>query len=56
MIAQKTITVELALKLLNEGETGLLKGFKSTKDTKFDANLKLVNGRVEMDFNLSAGS
>jgi len=56
VIAQKTITVELALKLLNEGETGLLKGFKSTKDTEFDANLKLVNGRVEMDFNLSAGS
>ncbi|MCX7146240.1 MAG: topoisomerase C-terminal repeat-containing protein [Sulfuritalea sp.] len=56
VIAHKVITEELALKLLNEGETGLLKGFKSTKDTEFDANLKLVNGKVEMDFNLSAGS
>jgi DNA topoisomerase-3 len=56
VIAHKTITEALALKLLNEGETGLLKGFKSTKDTVFDANLKLVNGKVEMDFNLSAGS
>ena len=56
VIAHKAITEELALKLLTEGETGLLKGFKSTKDTEFDANLKLVNGKVEMDFNLSAGA
>ncbi|MEI6147112.1 MAG: DNA topoisomerase 3 [Methylococcales bacterium] len=54
VIAQKVITEELALKLLTTGETGLLKGFKSTKDSEFDANLKLINGRVEMDFSGSA--
>jgi len=49
-IAQKKITPAIAKKLLNKGETGVLKGFKSTKGTEFEVNLKLVNGKVEMDF------
>ena len=49
-IAQKKITTTLAKKLLKKGETGVLKGFKSTKGTEFDANLKLIEGKVEMDF------
>ncbi|MCX7107362.1 MAG: DNA topoisomerase 3 [Methylococcales bacterium] len=49
-IAQKNITTTLAKKLLKKGETGVLKGFKSTKGTEFDANLKLIEGKVEMDF------
>jgi DNA topoisomerase-3 len=49
-IAQQPITLVLAKKLLTNGETGVLTGFKSTKDTEFSANLKLVNGKVDMDF------
>ena len=40
----------MAKKLLKTGETGLLKSFKSTKGTDFEANLKLVDGKIEMDF------
>ena len=49
-IAHQKISVEMAKKLLNNGETGMLKGFKSSKGTEFAANLKLRNGRVVMDF------
>jgi DNA topoisomerase-3 len=49
-IAHKKITLSMAKKLLSKGETGVLTGFKSNKDTEFSANLKLVNGKVEMDF------
>ncbi len=49
-VAHKKITAAMAKKLLNEGETGLLKGFKSAKGTEFEANLRLVEGKVEMDF------
>lgn len=49
-IAQKKITVVMAKKLLKKGETGVLKGFKSNKGTAFSANLKLVEGKVVMDF------
>ncbi|MDD1616942.1 MAG: DNA topoisomerase III [Methylococcaceae bacterium NSP1-2] len=49
-IAQQQITIALAKKLLSSGETGVLTGFKSSKNTEFSANLKLVNGKVEMDF------
>jgi DNA topoisomerase III len=53
-IAQQQISRTLAKKLLTKGETGVLTGFKSTKDTEFAANLKLVNGKVEMDFETQA--
>jgi DNA topoisomerase III len=49
-IAHKKITPAMAKKLLSKGETGVLKGFKSTKGTDFEVNLKLVDGKVEMDF------
>lgn len=49
-VAQKKITPAMAKKLLSNGETGTLKGFKSTKGTEFEANLKLIEGKVEMDF------
>jgi DNA topoisomerase-3 len=52
-IAQHPITPDLAKKLLSDGETGIITGFKSTKETEFSANLKLVNGKVEMDFSVS---
>jgi DNA topoisomerase-3 len=40
----------MAKKLLSKGETGVLKGFKSTKGTEFEVNLKFIDGKVEMDF------
>ncbi|MFZ2404890.1 MAG: DNA topoisomerase 3 [Methylobacter sp.] len=49
-VAHKKITAAMARKLLSNGETGLLKGFKSGKGTEFEANLKLVEGKVEMEF------
>ncbi len=49
-VAQKKITTAMAKKLLSNGETGTLKGFKSAKGTEFEANLKLVEGKVELDF------
>jgi DNA topoisomerase-3 len=49
-VAHKKITPAMAKKLLSKGETGLLKGFKSGKGTEFEANLKLVSGKVEMVF------
>jgi len=49
-VAHKKITAAMAKKLLSKGETGMLKGFKSGKGTEFEANLKLVDGKVEMVF------
>jgi DNA topoisomerase III len=49
-IAHKKITRALAKKLITKGETGIVKGFKSAKGTDFEVNLKLVDGKVEMDF------
>ncbi len=49
-IAHKSITLNMAKKLLSKGETGVLKGFKSTNGKDFEVNLKLKNGKVEMDF------
>jgi DNA topoisomerase-3 len=49
-IAHKRITLAMAEELLKNGETGLLKGFKSAKGIAFEANLRLVDGKVEMNF------
>ncbi len=49
-VAHKKITIAMAKKLLDNGETGVLKGFKSAKGTEFEANLKLVDGKIELDF------
>lgn len=50
IIAGKKITQAMAKKLLSKGETEVLKGFKSSKGTEFEARLKLVDGKVMMDF------
>ena len=44
------ITLAMAKKLITKGETGILKGFKSKKGNDFEVNLKLIDGKVEMDF------
>jgi DNA topoisomerase-3 len=49
-IAHKKITPAMAKKLLTQGETGVLTGFKSGKGKEFSVNLKLINGQVRMDF------
>ncbi len=49
-IAGKDITLAMAKKLLNKGETGILKGFTSKAGKAFEVNLKLVSGKVVMDF------
>ncbi|MGJ0492694.1 DNA topoisomerase 3 [Methylobacter sp.] len=49
-IAHKKITAAMAKKMLDTGQTGVLKGFKSAKGAAFDANLKFVDGKVQMDF------
>ncbi len=49
-IAHKKITPTMAKKLLIKGETGLLTGFKSNKGVEFAVNLKLIDGKVELDF------
>jgi DNA topoisomerase-3 len=53
-IAHKKITAAMAKKLLATGQTGVLKGFKSAKGSAFDANLKFVDGKVQMDFSKPA--
>jgi DNA topoisomerase-3 len=49
-IAGKKIGVRIAKTLLTRGETSRLKGFKSKAGKSFDARLKLVDGKVELDF------
>lgn len=49
-IAHKNITRTMAKSLLTKGETAVLKGFKSAKGVDFSARLKLVAGKVEIDF------
>ncbi|MDO9104448.1 MAG: DNA topoisomerase 3 [Methylovulum sp.] len=52
-IAHKKISPATAKKLLSHGETGLLKGFKSAKGSEFSAKLKLVDGKVTLEFGAS---
>ncbi len=49
-IAGKRITTAMATKLLRDGQTSTLKGFKSKAGKRFEAKLKLNNGKVEFDF------
>ncbi|MGJ0431084.1 DNA topoisomerase 3 [Methylobacter sp.] len=53
-IAHKKITAAMAKKMITTGQTGVLKGFKSAKGAAFDANLKFVDGKVQMDFSKPA--
>lgn len=50
-IAGKKITDKQASDLLNNGKTGKIKGFTSKSGKKFDASLKLEDGKVVFDFN-----
>jgi DNA topoisomerase-3 len=49
-IAGKKISKAMARKLLTKGQTQLLKGFTSRANKKFDARLKLEDGRVKFEF------
>jgi DNA topoisomerase-3 len=49
-ISGKTISATNAKKLIKNGETSILKGFLSKAGKKFDAKLKLVDGKVQFDF------
>lgn len=49
-IAQKPITPEIAVQLLETGATELLGGFKSKAGKEFEARLKLVDGEVKFAF------
>ena len=49
-IAGKTLTALQVERLLTEGTTGLLKGFRSRKGVKFDATLRMQEGQVVFDF------
>jgi len=50
VICGKTLTENQVKMLLSKGETGILKGFKSKQGKPFQAQLVLVNGKVEMKF------
>jgi DNA topoisomerase-3 len=49
-VAGKKISRTQVKALLQKGRTGLIKGFKSKAGKKFDAVLKLSDGKVEFDF------
>jgi DNA topoisomerase-3 len=50
-MAGKKITIAIAKKLLKDGKTAPIKGFKSKAGKSFEAKLKLSGGKVEFDFN-----
>lgn len=49
-VAGKELTEKQIMDLLTKGRTAKIKGFTSRKGTKFDACLKLVDGKVSFDF------
>jgi DNA topoisomerase-3 len=49
-MAGKRLSAATARKLLRDGQTALLKGFKSKTGNKFNARLKIVDGAVKFDF------
>jgi DNA topoisomerase-3 len=49
-MAGKRIGAATAKKLLRDGKTSQLKGFRSKAGKPFDASLKLVDGVVKFDF------
>ncbi|MGB7327397.1 MAG: DNA topoisomerase 3 [Rubripirellula sp.] len=46
----RKISVTNVKKLIKKGETPIVKGFRSKAGKKFDAKLKLVDGKVQFDF------
>lgn len=53
-IAQKEITEKQVEKLLKDGKTSVIKGFKNKEGNPFNAALELVNGEVKMNFDREA--
>lgn len=49
-IAGKRITAAMAKRLIRDGQTTSLKGFKSKAGKRFEAKLKLNGGKAEFDF------
>ena len=49
-IAGKTLTELQMKRLLQKGQTGLLRGFRSKQKKSFSANLVLKDGKVEFKF------
>ena len=49
-MAGKKISATNLKKLLQKGETPIIKGFKSKAGKSFDAKLKLTDGKVQFDF------
>jgi DNA topoisomerase-3 len=54
-MSEKTITEAVVTELLKTGKTKKLTGFKTKAGDKFDASLKLVNGRVQFMYGESLG-
>jgi DNA topoisomerase-3 len=50
VICGKTISEQQLRKLLTDGSTALIKGFKKKDGTKFNAKLKLENGKLAFDY------
>ena len=52
-IAGKTLTKLQMKRLIQKGQTGILRGFRSKQKKSFSANLILKDGKVEFDFDSS---
>lgn len=50
MICKKKISDTAVKQLLEKGKTSLIKGFTSSKNTKFDAHLIIKEGKVQFEF------
>lgn len=51
VICKRVISKNNAIQLLKTGKTSKIEGFTSKKDTKFNAVLKINEGKIEFDFN-----
>ncbi len=49
-VSGKRISARAAKTLLRDGKTGVLKGFKSKSGQPFSGRLKLIDGKVSLDF------
>lgn len=47
---REKLTESQLKKLLKKGKIGLIKGFKSTKGSTFDAHLVFKNGEVKFEY------
>ena len=49
-MAKKSISKNQVVKLLTDGKTDTIKGFKTTEGNSFEAKLAIINGEVKFDF------